>query len=347
MTINSIKSLRSHLQTALELEHSTVPPYLCALYSIKEGTNQHASEIIRSVVMEEMLHMTLVANLLNAIGGRPKVNHPEFIPVYPGYLPRSSKSFIVPLMKFCPQSIEVFLKIEKPEKSDAKPEAEYYHSIGQFYKAIENGFERLNKNKKLNLFSGNPKKQILPDTWYYGSGKVVAVNDIESARLAITEISEQGEGLPDSIFDGDKRLFEQQEEIAHYFRFNEIHLCRQYTDKDTPNSGPSGPELPVTWDNVYNMKANPKVANYKGKPEIARIMHRFNCTYMTMLDLIHKAFNGKPDSLMNATTVMYELKYQAVGLMKIPSGDGTTTVGPSFEYVAPEYRNSNYPQMTE
>ena len=338
MTIKTLKSLRNHLQTALELEHSTIPPYLCALYSIKEGTNQHASEIIRSVVMEEMLHMTLVSNLLNAIGGKPKINHPGFIPVYPGYLPRSSKSFLVPLMKFCPQAIEVFLKIEKPEKSDAKPEADYYHTIGQFYQAIMNAFERLNSNKKVNLFSGNPKKQIQPDTWYYGSGKVVAVTDIKSARLALREISEQGEGLPDSIFDGDHRLFQQAEEVAHYFRFNEIFLGRLYSKTDTPNSGPSGPDLPVTWGDVYNMKANPKMADYHDKPDVLALMKKFNCTYMEILDLIHKAFNGKPDQLMKSTVKMYQLKDQAIGLMRIPSGDSDTTVGPSFEYIPPEDR---------
>ena len=338
MTIKTIESLRDHLQTALELEHSTIPPYLCALYSIQDGYNTVASEIIRSVVMEEMLHMTLVANLLNSIGGKPSVNHPQFIPVYPGYLPHSSKSFMVPLMKFCRESVEVFLQIEKPEKPGAKPEDDYYHSIGQFYAAIEQGFERLNKDNKIDLFCGNRNHQILPDTWYYGGGKAVEVVDIESARLAITEITEQGEGLPDSIDDGDKRLFGQHMEVAHYYRFNEIHLGRQYTESDTPNSGPSGAELPVDWDAVLDMRPNPKIRQYAGHPEITDMMHRFNCAYMDMLDLIDRAFNGERSSLMAATNKMYEIKEQAINLMNIPSGDGKTTVGPSFEYVAPEHR---------
>ena len=343
MTINTIESLRSHLQTALELEHCTIPPYLCSLYSIKEGSNQLASQIIRSVVMEEMLHMTLVSNLLNSIGGKPSINHPQFIPVYPGYMPKSSKSFIVPLMKFCRQAVEVFLKIEKPEKVGAKPEGDYYHSIGQFYKAIEAGFERLDRDRKINLFCGKPENQLLPDTWYYGAGKVVEVTDLESAKLAITEISEQGEGLSDSIADGDHRLFQQQIEVAHYYRFNEIYLGRQYTEDDTPQSGPSGPELPVNWNAVYDMRPNPKVSQYLDYPEILEIMHRFNCTYMDMLDLINDGFNGKRSSMMAAVTKMYELKDQATSLMNIPSGEDNTTVGPSFEYVPPEYRNCAYP----
>ena len=41
--IESIDDLRCHLQVALELEHSTIPPYLCALYSIPDGSNVTAS----------------------------------------------------------------------------------------------------------------------------------------------------------------------------------------------------------------------------------------------------------------------------------------------------------------
>ena len=40
---------------------------MTALYSIKPGTNLDAVAVLRSVVVEEMLHITLVANLMNAI----------------------------------------------------------------------------------------------------------------------------------------------------------------------------------------------------------------------------------------------------------------------------------------
>ena len=48
--IRSITSLRAHLQTAIELEHSTIPPYLCALYSIKDATNADAFTTIDEVL---------------------------------------------------------------------------------------------------------------------------------------------------------------------------------------------------------------------------------------------------------------------------------------------------------
>ena len=73
MPITDLESLRHHLQEALEIEHATIPPYLCALYSIPEGSNREAASVIRSVVMEEMLHLTLVANVMNAVGGTPAI----------------------------------------------------------------------------------------------------------------------------------------------------------------------------------------------------------------------------------------------------------------------------------
>jgi hypothetical protein len=38
---------------------------------------------IRSVVMEAMLHMALVANILNTIGATPWIAHPIAVPRYP------------------------------------------------------------------------------------------------------------------------------------------------------------------------------------------------------------------------------------------------------------------------
>ncbi len=75
------------LQLAIELEHSTIPPYLTALYSIMPDANVEVAGLIRSIVVEEMLHMALVANIFIAIGGSPNIGHSKFVPQYPGPLP--------------------------------------------------------------------------------------------------------------------------------------------------------------------------------------------------------------------------------------------------------------------
>src|SRR5258708_19761086 len=75
-------TLLTWLQKALELELATIPPYLVALLSIKLPANREAAELIRSVMVEEMLHLALVANVLNAVGGPPRLG-PAVIPRFP------------------------------------------------------------------------------------------------------------------------------------------------------------------------------------------------------------------------------------------------------------------------
>jgi len=90
MTLSAITTpaeLQDYLHAAMQLEHATTPPYLTALYSLQPGSNSDAFHVIRVVVVEEMLHLTLAANLLNAVGGEPDLSRPGFVARYPAYLP--------------------------------------------------------------------------------------------------------------------------------------------------------------------------------------------------------------------------------------------------------------------
>jgi Ferritin-like len=51
--IATIDDLREHLQWAVELEHATLPPYLCALYSLDPKRNPDAVEAVAGVFIEE------------------------------------------------------------------------------------------------------------------------------------------------------------------------------------------------------------------------------------------------------------------------------------------------------
>ena len=335
--IENIDDLRCHLQVALELEHATIPPYLCALYSIPDGSNVTASGLIRSVAMEEMLHMVLAANLLNAIGGTPLVNDPTFIPSYPTYLPNSDDSFVVNLLPFGRDALDTFLLIERPTPPDAPGDPDKFHTIGEFYLGILAGFERLAPTPEAEkaLFCGDPKRQVTGASWYYGGGGApIEVHDLATAKQAILEICEQGEGFDHTMYDHDDQ-FGQIDELAHYYRFNEICAERRYTASDSPLQPPTGDALIVDWSGRHPMGANPKMAEYVNQPEILTLMTGFNRRYTALLNSLHDAFNGRPAALMDAVPIMYELKYRAQSLMTIPSGraDGTTA-GPSFEYVA-------------
>lgn len=347
--ITTVEQLREHLRTALRLELTTIPPYLCALYSIPDGKNVEVSTLIRSVVMEEMLHMVLAANVLNAVGGTVRMREESFVPKYClrradsdpamtdcGILPHSDGAINVQLLPFSTDAIDTFMKIERPEKKDAKPEADNYHSIAQFYAAIIEAMERLeaaSKKAGKTIFTGDRAKQVHGRTWYYGGGgEPIEVWNLETAITAIHEIMEQGEGFDHTIEDGDTQ-FGEVSELAHYYRFYEIRKGRRFLKTDKPGHLPTGPALPVDWKAAHPMAPNPKMEAYEDRPEVHRLMLSFNRKYMQLLEALETAFNGKPQALRDAVPLMYQLKYAAQALMVIPSGrnDGTT-VGPSFEF---------------
>ncbi|HVK54526.1 MAG TPA: ferritin-like protein, partial [Burkholderiales bacterium] len=113
------EDLHEYLQNAVMLEHSTIPPYLTAMFSLKPGVNDMIANMIRSIVVEEMLHMTIVANILIAIGGHPQINTRGFVPKYPGPLPMSigGADFTVGIEAFSKELVQnTFMKIEEPEE---------------------------------------------------------------------------------------------------------------------------------------------------------------------------------------------------------------------------------------
>ncbi len=336
-TIKNIDDLKAALQTAIELEHSTIPPYLCALYSIKDGTNNKSVETVRSVVVEEMLHMILACNILNAIGGQPQINTPDFIPKYPGHLPESDNSFVIHLAKFSKKTIDTFLKIEKPAPTTEPPKAKGYHTIGQFYQAVRIGLEFVNKNTPGGIFTTDKvqqAKQITPEHYYGSGGMIVPVYTIDDARTAIAEIVGQGEGIDDTIEDSDQKMFGQGIEYAHYFRFNELHLEQLYQENDTPKSGPTGEKITVAWDAVHHVKPNLQISDYDAFPELKEQARNFNRTYTLLLDNIHNACNGQPELLMKGMAAMYQLKYKAIALMNMPIPGTEYMAGPTFEFEA-------------
>jgi hypothetical protein len=334
VAVENVQGLRRHMQWALQIEHGTLPPYLCALYSIKEGQNAEAAEVLRSVFMEEMLHLTLAANLLNAIGGAPQLDTPSMLPRFPTHLPHSNRAFEVELRKFSPEAVETFLKIERPAGHDGLPEDDSYETIVKFYEAIEVGLRHLSETLgEEAVFCGDPRRQVTDELYYRGSGRIVPVHDLESALVALGEIVEQGEGLDHAeVWDGDREMFHpDRREVGHYFRFQEIAAGRRYRPGDTPQSGPTGEPLAVDWGAVHDMRTNPRTHDYPEGSEARMRMEAFNRAYCAVLHLLDECFNGSPRLLGVATGEMYALKNQAIELMELPSGDGRTTVGPSFD----------------
>jgi Ferritin-like len=333
--LDTLDSLHEHLQWAIELEHFTVPPYLCALYSLDAERNQEASGVVASVFVEEMLHMTLAANLLNAVGGRPQLDSPRMLPGYPRCLPHGDCSFEVPLLPFGREALDVFLKIEQPAAPGVQRESNRYETIGQFYQAIRAGLCALCADLgERRVFCGDAARQI-SDAPFPGGGRIIAVNSLATALSALNEIVEQGEGCAHvEVWDGDyDDLHPDREQVAHYYRFQELKLGRRYRRGDTPESGPTGDMISVDWNGVRPMRRNPRMGDHAPGSAIRTAQERFNLLYCAILRLLDQAFNGSPQTLQTAIGSMYSLKIQARALMEMPTEDGLTTAGPTFEYV--------------
>ncbi len=322
----TITELRDYLQAALEVEHLTIPVYMTGMYTIRPGTNRDALFVIRSVLVEEMLHMTLVANLLNAVGGHPQVAHPEFVTRYPARLPFSSGSLPpIGLQHFSPKALETFLLIERPQSFVPQSGKETgWTSIGQFYAAVRQGLVDLVKqhgDDETKVFTGDPALQVGPQDFYNSGGEVFAVTGIKSALLALRVISEQGEGLGDSVWDSDDQIFGEERQAAHYFRFNEVYTGRRYSRYDLPRTPPSGSPLNVTWDDAYPIHGGTKMADYPVGSEVRHRAVAFNQRYATLLSYLHLAFNGMPGAMAVAVPTMLELRDLAERLYRNPHPD--------------------------
>jgi hypothetical protein len=330
----TLPGLHCALQQAIELEHATLPTYLYALYSIKPGKNQSIASLLLSVIMEEMLHMALACNILNAIGGHPKIDKSNFIPKYPGPLPGGVESSLqVPLSPFSLALIEnVFMVIEEPEDPlhfPVKPMlaagAQPPLTIGQFYERIRQ--EIVDLSKKGNIFTGKADYQL---TRGFPSPELIAVHDVGSASAAIETIVQQGEGTRRSPLD-------PQHRPAHYYRYAEIRYGKTLVQNTTPppDFAYAGDAIPFDPDGVFPVVTNPAVAGYAPGTAAAINNVTFNYTYTSLLKTLHSVFNGQPGQLSAAIGLMESLKELAFAMMSaIPAGPTKPGVnaGPSFQY---------------
>jgi len=337
MQLNSVAALCMALQTAIELEHATIPPYLCALYSIKSGCNVEVAELIRSVVMEEMLHMAIVANLLISIGGSPNISHPKFVPRYPGSLPGGLRADLVVHLKRCsiPQIRDCFMSIEAPEqrieavKGKVRahdPNDSSWFTIGWFYNQIERALAELEKTGKITF--GHADRQVKD---WSGTGKLYVITNFAEAITALNEVRHQGEGRgPLDPDDGEG-------EFAHFYKFAEIVAGRRLVfHPDKKKFAYDGEVIPFDPDAVWPMMDDPDIAVFSAGSRARVLSEQFAQTYHALLRGLHRTFNGEPGYLREAIGLMYSLDLAARELMTVASGrnDGTTA-GPCFSLLVP------------
>ncbi|CAH1241295.1 Hypp6340 [Branchiostoma lanceolatum] len=264
---HGVKDLKKALQTALELELATIPPYLTAMFSLKDGHNGEVLEVIQNVVLDEMKHLTLVANLLNAIGGEPVLNKSSVVLSYPSPLPGGANPGLTVELARCSknQIRSVFQAIERPDcEKDFSNIHRSLHKLSQRNVHSDDlaqnpeANEILDSCKKLTerpqtigamyiheilcplsvltiktlggIFKkGDPKKQMSREHWLSDGGNTpFKVNDFRSAMKAIATIVQEGEGSDPC------NPLEESGQPSHYFKFAEVLYGKRLVRMNDP-----------------------------------------------------------------------------------------------------------------
>ena len=241
------------------------------------------------------------------------------------------------LRSFGDEALKLFCSIERPPAHHAPPEPDRFDTLGQFYEAVIDGFERLDREFGTGLFKNgaNVDCQVQPNVAYYGGGgHVILVEDLTSALEALDEIVTQGEGIDSTILDGDHRLFGEHKELAHFYRFDELRQGTRYRMDDDPGV-PTGPPILIDAGGIREIDPDLHLRLPAGSPpDLARLLAVFDHTYQALLSELEAGLNGEQQRLLDAVPLMYQLEYQGRALTKIPLADGLHA-GPLFRAVSP------------
>ncbi|MFI9561071.1 ferritin-like protein [Nonomuraea endophytica] len=367
LEIDTIADLHAALQQALLLEHAVIPTYLATLMSIKAGHNTEIADTISQVVREEMLHMALVGNLLNAVGAKPRIGRPALVPTYPGRLPAPVlPDLTVRLRRMSIEHVrQVFMAIERPEHPMVDGErftgrvfsadsvkvdsagvlrsadsaamdtleswfgrAEYPPmTIGWFYNQLAKAIIRLDRK-----LSREGKTLFTGDrarqvSWSDAPGTLYRVTDRRTALLALYEIVEQGEGTPQDL-DNDT----DPDKLGHYYRFAEIVAGRRLVRNARGRWVYEGPAVPFDPDGVHPMTDDPDTYRLAAGTVPRRESMLCDEMYTKVLVSLQRVFDGHPGELTDAMALMYSLQIQARRLFELPvTPDAAVVVGPAFQ----------------
>ncbi|GAB2198846.1 ferritin-like domain-containing protein [Sessilibacter sp. MAH4] len=327
----TITDLQQTAQLALQVEFSTIPVYLSALYSIA-NTDSYAYQALRSVAIEEMFHVNQAANIIVALGALPKFTD-SAVPVYPGYLPQANPNTTphIGLFRASPSVFgDVFAGIESPAEFGAPPQGNNYDSIAQLYAAFVDAVTAYPENPFTNTGPGRQRTDI-----YIGKfgGDVQPVIDKESFMTAVNEIVKQGEGTvpaeaPLVPFEATGTynhyghrtdgtygpILGTPYELSHFAKFRKVSL------------------EPTVFPDTYPVISNPVTSDYTN-PTAIQLATTFDQQYSIMLRAFEKSFNAsEADPYFGVVlSIMHRvLPDLARSLMQTPAfNGGNSSVGPT------------------
>lgn len=323
------------LQAALQLEFATIAPYLSAALSLT-NQNKMIRQLILRIAKEEMLHMTAVANLMNAIGVPPDIV--GSVPEYPFDLNAMETPLRLELKSFSLDLVQsLFRKIEAPEDPVVFPSVAFFEgfdaqrpkTIGQFYAGIiqligsdtipdlfVNAERDVYKQIEVALRFDQPRDKInyLNDQ-ENGEYPLKAdinflIKDKESAVRHLAWIVSEGEGAEKFNPLGPEGI------PGHYYRFESILESRYLIKDETVQPlgySYSGGNLPFAPEGVHEFDPNAKVENYSAWTQVEKHMKRFNEKYTVMIDGLQAAFNCRDPEQEPQAKAAYE---EAVSAMR-------------------------------
>jgi len=279
------------LHEASEIEHNLMCCYLYAAFSLKRDDTAWSDtqrtavaswrRAITAVALEEMTHLALVGNLMNALGAAPHMNRPAF-PVDSGPYPAG---FVIRLQPFSAATIEHFKFLERPvheamrDGAGFEPQRRYrrqvpegrlspgprdYTTVGELYETVAQSLEAFaNVHGEAALFIGTPALQV--DAALAPLPGVVPVTDLASALHAITTIVTQGEGAGSEHSD------------SHFMRF-----CR--IGEELAALTQADPGFQPAWPAATNPVMN---APIKSEAERVHIDHPVNSRWLDIANALY------------------------------------------------------------
>ena len=361
ITITNREDLIFLLSEAAELEHGLLCSYLFAAFSLKdEPADGLADEALRAVrgwkrlisgiAVEEMLHLTLVNNLLTAIGASPHLRRPNF-PQRSTYYPPTFQLMLTP---FDAATLAHFIYLERPEGvelddplqedegdaekrataiSEIAPEPQDYATVGQLYRAIGDGLRQLvEQHGEARVFVGPRRAQATPASFQLPG--LIAVTDLASADRAIALIVEEGEGSNEA------------REDAHYGRFLRIQEEYRALKRQSPSFTPARPVL----ENPFARRPSDAVeVNLIDDPDTVRVADLCNGAYALMVQLLARFFAQQEETeeqlraLVDGAITLMAAVVKPLGelLTRLPAGPSFPgrAAGASFEF----YRSLHMP----
>ena len=354
MVLQHREALIWTLGKAAALEQLVMCQYLYAAFSLKDrddeglaagqldATRRWRRELIH-IAEQEMLHLALVQNLLTAVGAGSAFERPNF-PLPPHAYPAGIRMELLP---FEEKSLRHFIYLERPDGLDMAdqdalaavekaaplpradedeigPRLQDFATIGELYRAIELGFDRLAaKLGEDRLFLGPRSAQAA--IGHFPLPNLAPVVDLASAHAAIDTIVEQGEGAR-----GEWRE-------AHFGRL--ITVLDEYLDlRDAdPSFEAARPVLAACVREREDGIPVPLITD----PFANRCVDLLNAVYEVLLQLLARYF-AHTDERDDQLGVLAEV---SVGLMKavvkplgglvtrLPVGEAFPgrTAGPTFE----------------